>query len=151
MPTSKDFTYTRVLFTLFRNVMNYRNLRLMHVSVIYRSWNALVHYTHTIYYARVCSKTMHSLLCITSKKLPYTALCYIASRFILCLGTFAHGFIMLPPGSLASSRRREAAIIEIDQQGSWGSDCIYVWTSINFAVRNGFTCRLFLKWNAPRS
>ena len=24
-PTSKDFTYTRVLFNLFRNVMNYRN------------------------------------------------------------------------------------------------------------------------------
>ena len=55
----------------------------MHVSVIYRSWNALVHCTHTLYYARVCSKTMHSLLCITSKKLPFTTLCYIASRFIL--------------------------------------------------------------------
>ena len=25
VPTSKDFTYTRVLFNLFRNVMNYRN------------------------------------------------------------------------------------------------------------------------------
>ena len=41
MPTSKDFTDTRVLFNLFRNVMNYRNLRecrpqVCHVSVIYR-------------------------------------------------------------------------------------------------------------------
>ena len=37
--TSKDFTYTRALFNLFRNVMNYRNLRectlqVSHVSVI---------------------------------------------------------------------------------------------------------------------
>ena len=40
-------------------------------------------YTHTLYYVRVCSKTMHSLLCITSKKLPHTTLCYITSRFIL--------------------------------------------------------------------
>ena len=45
---------------------------------------------------------LHSLFCITSKKLPYTTLCYVASRFILPSGTFAHGFIMLPPRSLTS-------------------------------------------------
>ena len=39
--------------------------------------------THTLYYAPVRSKTMHSLSCITLKKLPYTTLPYPASRFIL--------------------------------------------------------------------
>ena len=32
--------------------------------------------------SRIRSKTLHSLFCITSKKLPYTTLCFIASRFI---------------------------------------------------------------------
>ena len=41
MPTSKDFTYTGALFSLFRNVLSYRNLRecrlqVSHVSVICR-------------------------------------------------------------------------------------------------------------------
>ena len=39
--------------------------------------------THALYYAPVRSKTMHSLFCITLKKLPYTTLRYTASRFIL--------------------------------------------------------------------
>ena len=31
------------------------------------------------------------------------------------------------------------------QHASWDGDCIYVSTSINFSVRNGFTCRLFFE------
>ena len=54
MPTSKDFTYTRALFNLFRNVMNYRKLRecrlqISHVFVIYR------HETHSRIILCTCS------------------------------------------------------------------------------------------------
>ena len=54
MPTSKDFTYTRVLFNLFRNVMNYHKLRecrlqVSHVFVIYR------HETHSRIILWTCS------------------------------------------------------------------------------------------------
>ena len=54
MPTSKDFTYTRALFNLFRNVMNYRKLRecrlqISHMFVIYR------HETHSRIILCTCS------------------------------------------------------------------------------------------------
>ena len=35
--------------------------------------------------SRVCSKTMHSLFCITSQMLPYITICYIDTRFCLPL------------------------------------------------------------------
>ena len=40
-------------------------------------------HTHALYYACAHSKTMHSLFCITSEKLPYTTLSNIASRFVV--------------------------------------------------------------------
>ena len=152
VPTSKDFTYTRVLFTLFRNVMNYRNLRVMYVSVIYRHethlCSILIHYTMHVIARKQC------ILCYALRRKSYLTLPYVTSlRDSFCLGSFAHGFIMLPPRSLASSLGCSLAIILRDrlQHGSWEGDCTYIRTSINFVVRNGFTCRLFLEWNAPRS
>ena len=54
VPTSIDFTYTRALFNLFRNVnvnVNYRNLRecrlqVSHVSVICRHGRVLRTFAH---------------------------------------------------------------------------------------------------------
>ena len=116
MPTSKDFTYTRALFNLFWNVMNYRNsVRECRLSVKLPSWNAIMHYTHALYYAiilRTCSlennafSVLHNVINVT---LHYPML----HRFEIhsqCLGTFAHGFIMLLPRSLASSRSCSSAI-----------------------------------------
>ena len=150
MPTSKDFTYTRVLFTLFRNVMNYRNLQECtcpsftshetHLCII------LIHYTMNVFTRKQC------ILCHALRQKSYPTLPYFTSlRDSFCLRTFAHGFIMLPPRSLASSRGSASWQSSISttarKLGRW---LYYVRTSINFAVQNGFTCRLFLKWNAPR-
>ena len=50
--------------------------------------------------SHVCSKTMHSLFCITSW-LPYITLCYIDSKIFSAPGTIMHGSIRLPPRSIA--------------------------------------------------
>ena len=55
--------------------------------------------------SRVRSKTMHSLSCITSW-LPYTTLCYIASRFFLPLEQSRTALLGC---RLAASRLRETA------------------------------------------
>ena len=52
--------------------------------------------------SRVRSKTMHSV-CISHKSY-LTPPCVTSIQDPFCLGTFAHGFIRLPPCSLASSR-----------------------------------------------
>ena len=111
MPTSKDFTYTRALFNLFRNVMNYRKLRecrlqISHMFVIYR------HETHSRIILCTCSLENNAFSVLRYVKkvtLHYLTL----HRFEIhsqCLGTFAHGFIMLLPRSLASSRSCSLAI-----------------------------------------
>ena len=51
--------------------------------------------------SRVCSKTMHSLFCITSW-LHYITLCYIDSKIFSAPGTIMHGSIRLPPRSIVS-------------------------------------------------
>ena len=101
-------------------------------------------YTHILYYARVCSKTMHSLLCITSKKLPYTTLCYIALRFILpwnfCAWLYYAAasqprvFVRLLVGNHTSRSTTPRKL---------GGRLYLYQTSINSAIRNAFTCRLF--------
>ena len=96
--------------------MNYRNsVRECRLSVKLPSWNAIMHYTHALYYAiilRTCSlennafSVLHNVINVT---LHYPML----HRFEIhsqCLGTFAHGFIMLLPRSLASSRSCSSAI-----------------------------------------
>ena len=66
----------------------------------------------------------------------------LSLRDSFCLESFAHGFIMLPP---QSSLGCSLAIILRDrlQHGSWEGDCTHIRTSINFVVRNGFTCEFF--------
>ena len=62
-------------------------------------------HTHSLWIlwsaSRACSKTMHSLFCITSW-LPYITLCYIDSKIFSAPGTIKHGSIRLPPRSIAS-------------------------------------------------
>ena len=48
-----------------------------------------------------CSKTKHSLFCITSW-LPYITLCYIDTKIFCAPGTIMHGSIRLPPRSIVS-------------------------------------------------
>ena len=66
--TSKDFTYTRALFSLFRNVE-----KSTVIYIIYKRYFTLPYVTSLrdsfclgTFAARVRSKIMHSLLCITS-------------------------------------------------------------------------------------
>ena len=77
MPTSKDFTYTRALLNLFRNVMNYRNLRecrlqVSHISVICR------HGTHS-------ELSLTALLCCRLALLAITKFIYNQSEKELIL------------------------------------------------------------------
>ena len=110
MPTSKDFTHTRALFNLFRNVLNYPYLRectlqvshACHASVIYRygthSCIIEMHYTMHVFARKQC------ILCSALRHKSYLTLPYVTTfQDSFCLGTFAQGFIMLPPRSLASS------------------------------------------------
>ena len=108
MPTSKDFTYTRVLFTMFRNVMNYRNLRVMHVSVIYRHEShlciILIHYTAHVFARKQC------ILCYALRGKSYPILPYVTSLRV----SFSISALELPRTALlccrlAASRLREAA------------------------------------------
>ena len=78
VPTSKDFSYTRVLFTLFRNVMNYRNLRVIYVSVIYR------HETH------LCSILIHYTMHVFARK--QCILCYALRRKVTSHYLMSHRF-----------------------------------------------------------
>ena len=94
----------------FVNVMNYRNLRVMYVSVIYRHethlCSILIYYTMHVFARKQC------ILCYALRRKRYLTLPYVTSlRDSFCLGTFAHGFIMLPPRSLASSLGCSLAII----------------------------------------
>ena len=112
MPTSKDFTYTRAPFNLFRNVTNYRNLRecrlqVRHVSVIYRHGT---HCSHKSYLTLLACDFEHvfatkqCILCSTLRHKSYLTLPYVTSLLnSFRLGTFAHSFITLLPHSLASS------------------------------------------------
>ena len=113
MPTSKDFTYTRVLFSLFRNVLNFRHLpecrlQVSHAMPCVRhlpSWNAL---THTTMHA--FAKKQY-ILCSALHHKSYVSLPYVTSlRVSFCLASFAHAFIMLPPRSRLSSRGCSLAI-----------------------------------------
>ena len=121
--------------------MNYRNLRVMYVSVIYLHetllCSILIHYTMHVFVRKQC------ILCYALRPKSYLTLPYVTSlRDSFCLGSFAHGFIMLPP---QSSLGCSLAIIFRDrlQHGSWEGDCTHIRTSINFVVRNGFTCEFF--------
>ena len=120
MPTSKDFTYTRAPFNLFRNVTNCRNLRecrlqvIRHVSVIYRHGT---HCSHKSYLTLLACDFEHvfarkqCILFSTLRHKSYLTLLYVTSLLdSFRLGTFAHGFMMLPPRSLASSRSCSFAI-----------------------------------------
>ena len=116
-----------VLFNLFRNVMNYRNLRVMYVSVIYRHethlCSILIHYTMHVFARKQC------ILCYALRQKSYLTLPYVTSLWdSFCLGTFAHGFIMRPPRSLASSLGCSLAIVLRDRlhHGSWEGDCTYI-------------------------
>ena len=113
MPTSKDFTYTRAPFNLFRNVTNCRNLRecrlqvIRHVSVIYRHGT---HCSHKSYLTLLACDFEHvfatkqCILCSTLRHKSYLTLPYVISLLnSFRFGTFAHGFITLLPRSLASS------------------------------------------------
>ena len=123
----------------------------MYVSVIYRHethlCSILIYYTMHVFARKQC------ILCSALRRKRYLTLPYVTSlRDSFCLGTFAHGFIMLPPRSLASSLGCSLAIILRDHTSrSYFGDCTYIRTRVNFVVRNGLTCRLFLEWNAPRS
>ena len=68
--------------------------------------------------SRVRSKTMHSV-CISHKSY-LTLPCVISIQDPFCLGTFAHGFIRLPPCSLASSRYESLTLLfEFSKILSW--------------------------------
>ena len=88
MPASKDFTYMHTLFDLFRNVMNYQNLRehrlqVSHVSII-------CHLHH--FEIRVCLGTIvhlfdqkQCILCSALLSKSYLTLHYVTSpRDSLC-------------------------------------------------------------------
>ena len=115
------------------------------MSVIYRHetnlCSILIHYTMHVFARKQC------ILCYALRRKSYLTLPYVTSlRGSFCLRTFAHGFILLPLRSLESSWGCSLAIIRHrPQHGSWEGDCTYIRTSINFAVRNGFTCRLFFE------
>ena len=99
MPTSKDFTYTRALFDLFRNVKNYRKLReyrlqVSHVFVIYR------HETHSRIILCTCSLENNAFSVLNYVKKVTLTLPYVTPlRDSFYLGTFEHGFIMLLPST----------------------------------------------------
>ena len=112
---------------MFKNVMNYRNLRVMHVSVIYRHesylYIILIHYTTHVFARKQC------ILCYALRRKSYPILPYVTSlrvSFSFCLGTSAHGFIMLPPRSLASSWGCSLAIIEIDHSTQVGTVIVFM-------------------------
>ena len=124
MPNSKDFTYTRVLFTLFRNVMNYRNVR----ECMCPSFTGhetylliiLIHYTIHVFARKQC------ILCWALRQKSHPTLPYFISlRDSFCLRTFTHGFIMLPPRRPASSRGCSLAIIEIDHSTQVGTVIVF--------------------------
>ena len=122
MPTSKDFTYTRAPFNLFRNVTNCRNLRecrlqVRHVSVIYRHGT---HCSHKSYLTLLACDFEHvfatkqCILCSTLRHKSYLTLPYVTSLLnSFHIGTFAHGFIMLLPRNLASPKGCSLAIKSI--------------------------------------
>ena len=69
------------------------------------SWNALTHYTMHLFARKQC------ILCSALRWKSYLTLPYVTPlRDSFCLRTFAHGFIMLLPRSLASSRSCSLAI-----------------------------------------
>ena len=134
MPTSKDFTYMGALFNLFRIVKNYRNLEFFIVFVpknnkkFQREVRQLYAYVANESTRRLVEDGMSTKLTNTHKArgfsdlyhvfprkqcILYSALrhkCYLTLPYVtslrdsFCLGTFARGFIRLPPRSLASSR-----------------------------------------------
>ena len=151
MPTSKDFTYTCVLFTLFRNVMNYRNLnenaRVRHLPVMKR--------TYALYsYIILCTCSLENNAFSVMHYVKKVTLHYLILHRFEIHSAWELSRAALLCCRLAASRLCEAArwqsYFDIDHSTEVGTVIVfmYVRTSINFAVRYMPT---FFKWNAPWS
>jgi len=105
VPTSKDFTYTRVLFNLFRNVMNYRNFEFLFLFLSLktlknssRQMRQLYAYVAIKSTRRLVEDGMSTGLTNTHTARGFSVLYHMFARkqYILCSALLHKSYLKLP-------------------------------------------------------